>query len=63
MSYNQIQDLPDLVKNHLPIHAAEIFRAAFNNAEAECGEEECAFRVAWAAVKRDNEKNFNRDLY
>lgn len=56
MPYNHIDDLPDSVKNHLPKHAAEIFRAAFNNAHQEYGEEEAAFRVAWAAVKRDYEK-------
>lgn len=56
MPYKQIDDLPDLVKNHLPKHAAEIFLAAFNNALEEYGgEEETAFRVAWAAVKRDYE--------
>ncbi|KOP27408.1 cation transporter [Hapalosiphon sp. MRB220] len=56
MPYQEIADLPDSVKNHLPKHAAEIFVAAFNNAEKEYQEEERAFRVAWAAVKRDYEK-------
>ena len=53
MPYETIDDLPDSVKDHLPKHAKEIFRAAFNSAEAEYGEEERAFRVAWGAVKRD----------
>jgi cation transport regulator len=57
MPYPTVKDLPDSVKNHLPHHAQEIFRAAFNNALDEYdGEEETAFRVAWAAVKRDYEK-------
>ncbi len=57
MPYSTVKDLPDSVKNHLPHHAQEIFRAAFNNALDEYdGEEETAFRVAWAAVKRDYEK-------
>ena len=56
MHYKQIDALADSVKNHLPKHAAEIFRAAFNNALEEYREEETAFRVAWAAVKRDYEK-------
>ncbi len=56
MPYKQINDLPDSVKNHLPHHAQEIFRAAFNSASEEYGEEERAFRVAWAAVKRDYKK-------
>jgi cation transport regulator len=56
MPYQDIADLPDSVKNHLPKHAAEIFIAAFNNALKEYDEEETAFKVAWAAVKRDYEK-------
>ncbi len=32
MPYKQIADLPDSVKENLPKHAQEIFRAAFNNA-------------------------------
>jgi cation transport regulator len=57
MPYPTIQDLPNSVKDHLPHHAQEIFRAAFNHALDEYdGEEETAFRVAWAAVKRDYEK-------
>ena len=56
MPYKQIADLPDSVKEHLPKHAQEIFRAAFNSAQEEYGGEEHAFRVAWSAVKRDYEK-------
>ncbi|MBW4644283.1 MAG: ChaB family protein [Goleter apudmare HA4340-LM2] len=56
MPYHQLQDLPDTVKENLPQHAQEIFRAAFNSAEAQYGEEERAFRVAWSAVKRVYEK-------
>jgi cation transport regulator len=56
MPYQETDDLPDSVKGHLPKHAQEIFRAAFNSAEEEYKEEERAFRVAWAAVKRDYEK-------
>ncbi|BAY98395.1 ChaB family protein [Tolypothrix tenuis PCC 7101] len=56
MPYQDIADLPDSVKNHLPKHAKEIFLAAFNHALSEYGEEETAFKVAWASVKRDYEK-------
>ncbi|MGA7934738.1 MAG: ChaB family protein [Kovacikia sp.] len=56
MPYQQIRDLPDSVKNHLPAHAQEIFQAAFNHAEKQYRDEERAFRVAWAAVKRNYEK-------
>ncbi len=42
--------------NHLPPHAQDIFREAFNHAFAEHIDdprrEEAAFRIAWAAVKR-----------
>jgi cation transport regulator len=56
MPYQQLDDLPESVKNHLPKHAQEIFRAAFNNALEEYEEEEQAFHVTWGAVKRDYEK-------
>lgn len=57
MPYTEGKELPDAVKHHLPQHAQEIFLAAFNHAFAEYeGEEEWAFRVAWAAVKRGYEK-------
>lgn len=56
MPYQQIDELPDSVKNHLPKHAQEIFLAAFNNATKEYDEEETAFKVAWSAVKHNYEK-------
>lgn len=57
MPYATEEDLPPPVRTHLPLHAQEIFRAAFNSAwdeYADQGErrEETAYRVAWAAVKR-----------
>ncbi|NKJ36556.1 cation transport regulator ChaB [Rhizobium sp. SG570] len=57
MPYNSIGELPPSVGNHLPIHAQEIYRAAFNNAWEEYADrgrvrEQIAHRVAWAAVKR-----------
>jgi cation transport regulator len=59
MPYQQIDDLPETVKAHLPKHAQEIFQAAFNSALEEYHEEERAFRVAWSAVKRNYEKGDN----
>jgi len=66
MPYDTINELPDAVKNTLPDHAREIYRAAFNNAWTEYAEsedrkdgasrEEVAHRVAWAAVKKKYEK-------
>ncbi|MFA6154773.1 ChaB family protein [Mesorhizobium sp.] len=56
MPYATERELPPSVRAHLPLHAQEIFRAAFNNAWDEYadreGREEIAHRVAWAAVKR-----------
>jgi cation transport regulator len=58
MPYNSTSDLPPKVKDHLPQHAQEIFRAAFNNAWNEYDhDEERAFRVAWAAVEDKYEKD------
>lgn len=63
MPYEKLADLPDSVRSHLPHHAQEIFRAAFNHALEEYGEEERAFRVAWAAVKRDYGKGEDGDWH
>lgn len=56
MPYATNADLPPSVRNHLPAHAQDIYRAAFNNAYEEYAsdpwQEEAAHRVAWAAVKR-----------
>ncbi len=58
MTYDKIQDLPEAVRDHLPEHAQEIFRAAFNSAYDEYHhDEERAFRVAWAAVKDKYKKD------
>jgi cation transport regulator len=58
MPYASKEDLPSALRAHLPPHAQDIFRAAFNNAWATYGahqpsrREEIAHRIAWAAVKR-----------
>ncbi|HUC50851.1 MAG TPA: ChaB family protein [Xanthobacteraceae bacterium] len=56
MPYRVNSDLPPAVRTHLPDHAQDIYREAFNHAWAEhAGEgrqEEAAHRIAWAAVKR-----------
>jgi cation transport regulator len=58
MPYKNISDLPDSVKDNLPKHAEEIFKAAFNSAWDEYHhDEEQAFRVAWAAVKHEYKKD------
>lgn len=56
MPYATNLDLPPRVRDHLPAHAQDIYRAAFNNAFHEHvgdpRQEEAAHRIAWAAVKR-----------
>jgi cation transport regulator len=56
MPYQINEDLPPRVRNHLPEHAQDIYREAFNHAfAARAGDphqEEAAHRIAWAAVKR-----------
>lgn len=60
MPYFSNEDLPSSVRLHLPEHAQDIYREAFNHAWEEYGydprQEEIAHRVAWAAVKRVYEK-------
>jgi cation transport regulator len=58
MPYASVRDLPGSLHAHLPMHAQEIYRGAFNNAWIEYQDrgsaerEQIAHRVAWAAVKR-----------
>ncbi|MDD3265946.1 MAG: ChaB family protein [Burkholderiales bacterium] len=69
MPYKNNSDLPESVKNNLPKHAQDIYRAAFNNTYEEYKEpnsrrddstqEEVAHKVAWAAVKNKYIKNDN----
>ena len=60
MPYAATADLPASIRTHLPEHAQDIFRAAFNQAfESHRGDprlEEIAHRIAWAAVKRQYAK-------
>ena len=56
MPYESNEDLPPAVRAHLPPHAQDIYRAAFNHAwesyAARARREEIAHRIAWSAVKR-----------
>jgi cation transport regulator len=60
MPYASNMDLPASVRDHLPAHAQDMFRAAFNAAyaehESDPRQEEAAFRIAWAAVKKHYHK-------
>lgn len=64
MPYATNAALPASVREHLPEHAQDIFRAAFNAAfAAHAGDprqEEAAHRIAWAAVKRSYVKMEDR---
>jgi cation transport regulator len=64
MPYRSNVDLPASVRNHLPDHAQDIYREAFNHAFAthagDGRQEEIAHRIAWAAVKRSYVKIGNR---
>jgi len=64
MPYSDNMDLPPSVRDHLPAHAQDIFRAAFNAAysehEDDPRQEEAAFRIAWAAVKKQYHKRGDR---
>ena len=70
MPYERVDDLPAPVRAHLPKHAQEIYRAAYNNAWEEyksakqrrgsVSREATAHRVAWAAVKEKYEKRNDR---
>ena len=61
MPYAANDDLPNAVKLHLPDHAQDIFRSAFNHAYVQYNtdprQEEIANRIAWSAVKRSYEKS------
>lgn len=56
MPYQVNEELPLSVRNHLPTHAQDMYREAFNHAYAahatDARQEEIAHRIAWAAVKR-----------
>ena len=58
MPYATNADLPPPVQSHLPPHAQDIYREAFNHAYARYAhvDEGRIHRIAWAAVKRVYEK-------
>jgi cation transport regulator len=56
MPYRANVDLPPSVRHHLPEHAQDIYREAFNHAyvahNGETEQEKRSHMIAWAAVKR-----------
>jgi cation transport regulator len=67
MPYQNLNDLPESVRDNLPHHAQEIYLEAFNSAwdqydrpeerRGDSSREETAHKVAWAAVKNKYEKD------
>lgn len=64
MPYTSLKDLPSAVQEHLPKHAQEIYKEAYNNAWDQYANrkdrEEVAHKVAWSAVKRQYQKKGDR---
>lgn len=73
MPYKTVGDLPDSVRDHMPKHAQEIYKEAFNSAWDEYGDkserrgsesrEEAAHKVAWSAVKKKYDKGEDGDWH
>ncbi|MCP5369943.1 MAG: ChaB family protein [Rickettsiaceae bacterium] len=72
MPYKTNEDLPDSVKDHLPKHAQDIYREAFNHAHEEYQDkskrrdpneslEEISHKVAWSTVKKKYHKTDSGD--
>jgi cation transport regulator len=58
MPYQNRAELPESVRAHLPAHAQDIYKEAFNSAWDEYGHDESrAHRVAWGAVERKYHKD------
>ncbi|NCT41205.1 MAG: cation transport regulator [Alphaproteobacteria bacterium] len=67
MPYSARKNLPNSVRDHLPEHAQDIYKEAYNSAwdeykdpddrDGDISREEISHRVAWAAVKNKYEKN------
>lgn len=73
MPYDRISELPEAVRDHLPKHAQEIYKEAFNSAwdqyanpderRGDESHEEAAHKVAWAAVKQGYAKGDDGDWH
>ncbi len=73
MPYDRINELPEAVREHLPTHAQEIYKEAFNSAwdqyanpderRGDESREETSHKVAWAAVKHDYAKGDDGDWH
>lgn len=73
MPYDRLSALPASVREHLPKHAQEIYKEAFNSAwehyadaddrRGDDSREEVAHKVAWAAVKDGYAKGDDGDWH
>ena len=64
MPYANRSELPEPVKDHLPDHAQDIYKEAFNSAFEQYGQDESrAHAVAWASVKKDYHKGEDGDWH
>jgi cation transport regulator len=73
MPYKTVSELPESVREHVPKHAQEIYKEAFNSAWDEYADsderrgdesrEEVAHKVAWAAVKKKYDKGSDGDWH
>ena len=73
MPYRTLAELPDSVRDHVPKHAQEIYKEAFNSAwdqykdpndrRGDASREEVSHRVAWAAVTEKYEKGADGDWH
>jgi cation transport regulator len=73
MPYERRSDLPESVREHLPDHAQDIYKEAFNSAwdqyqdsedrRGDAGRGETAHKVAWAAVKDQYQKGEDGDWH
>ena len=73
MPYSNLKDLPDQVRDHLPKHAQEIYKEAYNSAwdeyknpkdrDNDNDREGTSHAVAWSAVKKKYEKGDEGDWH
>ena len=73
MPYQRITDLPDSVRDHMPKHAQEIYKEAYNSAWDDYSDpgrrrgsesrEEASHKVAWSAVKKKYRKGDDGDWH
>jgi cation transport regulator len=63
MPYENVEQLPNEVKEKLPEGAQKIFMAAFNSASSDGISEDGAIKVAWNSVKNSYEEGENGEWH